>query len=142
MPSSASRVRLVRVQPLSADAPWLPLVNRHIAGLAGGEGGAVAGTLGNPTADDVAAAQDLSAGDRQQMIAGMVESLAAKLQENPDNFEGWMRIIRSYVVLDQRPKAEAALRTALKTFPAGSESGEKLQALAKDLSISAEGGGQ
>jgi cytochrome c-type biogenesis protein CcmH len=53
-----------------------------------------------------------------------------------------MRIIRSYVVLDQRPKAEAALRTALKTFPAGSENGEKLLALAKDLSISAEGGGQ
>lgn len=122
----------------SADAPWLPLVNRHLAALSGGEDA----PLGNPTADDVAAAQDMSAGDRQQMIAGMVESLAAKLQDDPQNFEGWMRIIRSYVVLDQRPKAEAALRTALKTFPAGSENGEKLLALAKDLSISAEGGGQ
>jgi cytochrome c-type biogenesis protein CcmH len=124
-----------------ADAPWLPLVNRHIAGLAGEEGGTVAGNLGNPTADDVAAAQDLSAGDRQQMIAGMVESLAAKLQENPDNIEGWMRVIRSYVVLDQRPKAEAALQTALKTFPAGSDNGKQLLALARDLSISAEGSG-
>lgn len=124
-----------------ADAPWLPLVNRHIAELAGEEGGAVAGNLGNPTADDVAAAQDLSAGDRQQMIAGMVESLAAKLQENPDNIEGWMRVIRSYVVLDQRPKAEAALQTALKTFPAGSDNGKQLLALARDLSISAEGSG-
>jgi cytochrome c-type biogenesis protein CcmH len=121
-----------------ADAPWLPLVNRHLAALSGREDA----PLGNPTADDVAAAQDMSAGDRQQMIAGMVESLAAKLQDDPQNFEGWMRIIRSYVVLDQRPKAEAALRTALKTFPAGSENGEKLLALAKDLSISAEGGGQ
>ena len=124
-----------------ADAPWLPLVNRHIAELAGEEGGAVAGNLGNPTADDVAAAQDLSAGDRQQMISGMVESLAAKLQENPDNIEGWMRVIRSYVVLDQRPKAEAALQTALKTFPAGSDNGKQLLALARDLSISAEGSG-
>jgi cytochrome c-type biogenesis protein CcmH len=129
------------VKEAPADAPWLPLVNRHIAGLAGGEGGAVAGTLGNPTADDVAAAQDLSAGDRQQMIAGMVESLAAKLQENPDNIEGWTRIIRSYVVLDQRPKAEAALQTALKTFPADSDNGKQLLALARDLSISAEGSG-
>ena len=120
-----------------ADAPWLPLVNRHIAGL-GGDGG----QLGNPTAGDVAAAEDMTAGDRQQMIAGMVESLAAKLQENPDNFEGWMRIIRSYVVLDQRPKAEAALQTALKTFPADSENGKQLLALARDLSISAEGSGQ
>lgn len=121
-----------------ADAPWLPLVNRHIAGLGGEEGG----QLGNPTADDVAAAQDMTTGDRQQMIAGMVESLAAKLQENPDNIEGWMRIIRSYVVLDQRPKAETALQTALKTFPADSENGKQLLALARDLSISAEGSGQ
>ena len=120
-----------------AGAPWLPLVNRHIAEL-GGEGG----QLGNPSAGDMAAAEDMSAGDRQQMIAGMVENLAVKLQENPDNFEGWMRIIRSYVVLDQRPKAEAALQTALKTFPADSENGKQLLALARDLSISAEGSGQ
>lgn len=122
-----------------ADAAWLPLVNKHIVAL--GEGGATP-TLGNPTVDDVAAAQDLSTGDRQQMIAGMVESLAAKLQENPNNFEGWMRIIRSYVVLDQRPKAEAALQTALKTFPADSENGKQLLALARDLSISVEGNTQ
>ena len=121
-----------------ADAPWLPLVNRHIAAL-GGEAG---GQLGNPTSEDMAAAEGMAAGDRQQMIAGMVESLAAKLQENPDNFEGWMRIIRSYVVLDQRPKAEAALQTALKTFSADSENGKELLALARDLSISAEGSGQ
>ncbi|UDF30310.1 UNVERIFIED_ORG: c-type cytochrome biogenesis protein CcmI [Roseateles sp. XES5] len=125
-----------------AGAPWLPLVNQHIAGLADGAGGETAGQLGNPTAGDVAAAEDLSAGDRQQMIAGMVEGLAAKLEENPDNFEGWMRIIRSYVVLDQRPKAQAALQTALKTFPADSENGKQLLALARDLSISAEGSGQ
>jgi cytochrome c-type biogenesis protein CcmH len=125
-----------------AGAPWLPLVNQHIAALDGGQGGGTGGQLGNPTADDMAAAEDMSTGDRQQMIAGMVESLAAKLQENPDNFEGWMRIIRSYVVLDQRPKAEAALQTALKTFPAESDNGKQLLALARDLSISAEGSGQ
>lgn len=130
------------VKEAPAGAPWLPLVNQHIAALSGGQGGETAGQLGNPTAEDVAAAEDMSAGDRQQMIAGMVESLAAKLQENPDNIEGWTRIIRSYVVLDQRPKAEAALQTALKTFPAASENGKQLLALARDLSISAEGSGQ
>lgn len=137
------------VQKAPADAPWLPLVKEHIAALsqgqgsvAQGQGSVAAGQLGNPTADDVAAAQDMSAGDRRQMIGGMVESLAEKLAENPDNFEGWMRIIRSYVVLDQRPKAEAALKTALETFPAGSENGKQLLALARDLSISVEDSGQ
>jgi cytochrome c-type biogenesis protein CcmH len=124
-----------------ADAPWLPLVNRHLAALGETGDDGAASPLGNPTAADVAAAQDLGAGDRQQMIAGMVESLAAKLQENPDNFEGWMRIIRSYVVLDQRPKAEAALKTALAMFPAESANGKALLALARELSIPAGGNG-
>jgi len=124
------------------DAAWLPLVETHIAALDGKAGTQTDGAPGNPTADDVAAAEDMSAGDRQQMIAGMVEGLAAKLEENPDNFEGWMRVIRSYVVLNQKPKAQAALRTALKTFPADSENGKQLLALARDLSISAEGSGQ
>lgn len=128
---------LVKESP--ADAPWLPLVNRHIAALAqGGQGE----TLGNPSQEDMAAAEQMSAEDRQQMVGGMVESLAARLEENPDNFEGWMRIIRSYVVLDQRQKAEAALQTALKTFPADSDNGRQLLALARELSITAEGIGQ
>ena len=117
-----------------ADAPWLPLVRERIAKLSGAPG--------NPGAADIAAAQDLSAGDRQAMIAGMVEGLAAKLQDDPDNLEGWLRIIRSYVVLDQRPKAEAALKTALDTFPADSDKGRQLVALARDLSIALEGSGQ
>jgi cytochrome c-type biogenesis protein CcmH len=122
-----------------ADAPWLPLVNRHIAGLSDAPDGQ---PLGNPTADDVSAAEQMTSGDRQQMIAGMVESLAAKLGEDPNNFEGWMRIIRSYVVLDQRQEAAAALQTALKTFPADSDNGKQLLALARELSIKGEGSGQ
>lgn len=118
-----------------ADAPWLPLVKQHIAAVSDGE-------PGNPTADDMAAAEGMTAGDRQEMIAGMVESLAEKLKENPDNIEGWLRIIRSYVVLNQGAEAKAALQTALKTFPADGENGRKLLALARDLSISAEDSAQ
>lgn len=116
-----------------ADAPWLPLVNRHIAMLSDDK---PEGVPGNPTAEDVAAAEHMEAGDRQQMIEGMVESLAAKLRGEPDNFEGWMRIIRSYVVLGQREKAEEALGAALKAFPADSDNGRQLLALAGELKIS------
>ena len=38
-----------------------------------------------PTADDVAAAAELSPDERMEMIRGMVESLAARLEENPDD---------------------------------------------------------
>ncbi|MBD9371540.1 c-type cytochrome biogenesis protein CcmI [Rhizobium sp. ARZ01] len=129
----------VLVKDSPADAPWLPLVNRHIAGLAGS---AEQAAPGNPTEQDVAAASQMDAEGRKQMIAGMVESLADKLKEDPDNFEGWMRIIRSYMVLDQREAAEEALRTALKNFPPDSENGKRLLALAGELQITAEGNEQ
>ena len=131
--AKAAYEALVKDSP--ADAPWLSLVNRHIAGLS-------AEVPGNPTSQDVAAAGQLDAEGRAQMIAGMVEGLAGKLKENPDNFEGWMRIIRSYVVLDQRTAAEQALETALKQFPPQSENGKQLLALADELAISVKEGGK
>lgn len=122
-----------------AGAPWLPLVNQHIAELTAGEPGAGGQSLGNPTSEDIAAAEGMSAGDRQAMIRGMVDGLAGRLKENPDNFEGWMRLIRAYVVLDQRDKAEDALREGLQAFPAGGDEGKQLLALGRELGI--DGGG-
>jgi cytochrome c-type biogenesis protein CcmH len=77
--------------------------------------------------------------DRQAMILGMVESLDARLQENPENFEGWMRLVRSYAMLKNETKAQEALKTGLKSFPAQGEKGKQLVALAKELGLSLEG---
>lgn len=130
--------RLIAGSP--ADAPWVPLVKQHVADLSGGASGNVAGAApGNPSADDIAAAQDMNAGDRQEMIRGMVESLASRLKEDPANPEGWARLIRSHVVLDQRDQAAAALRESQKTFPADGEQGKQLLALARELGIKTDG---
>jgi cytochrome c-type biogenesis protein CcmH len=45
-------------------------------------------------------------------IRGMVESLAAKLEQDPDNAEGWVRLIRSYSVLGETEKRDAAVKAA------------------------------
>ena len=127
--------RLVATSP--ADAPWLPLVKQHVAELTGAAGSAAA--PGNPSAEDVAAAENMSSGDRQEMIRGMVESLESRLKANPDNLEGWARLIRSHVVLDQRDKAAAALKEGLKTFPADGDGGKQLLALARELGIATDG---
>ncbi|PWE58198.1 c-type cytochrome biogenesis protein CcmI [Metarhizobium album] len=127
-----------------ADAPWIPLVNEHIA-KNGGAPLATAGAekpLGNPTAEDVAAAENLEAGDRQQMIEGMVASLDAKLREDPKNIEGWMRLIRSYGVLKQPDKAADALKRGLAVFPADSAEGKQMLALAQGMGIATEGNEQ
>jgi cytochrome c-type biogenesis protein CcmH len=134
--------QIVKTSP--AGAPWLPLVNEHIAGLKGSDAAGAAqqaGTPpGNPTSEDIAAARDMSTGDRSAMIEGMVESLAEKLKTEPKNFEGWMRIIRSYSVLGDKDKAADALKQGLAIFPAEGSEGKQLLALAGELGLNADGG--
>ncbi|OBZ96032.1 cytochrome C biogenesis protein CycH [Pararhizobium polonicum] len=134
--------QIARTSP--AGAPWLPLVNEHIAGLtaAAAPAGQAAATLGNPTGEDIAAAQEMNAGDRTAMIEGMVGSLAEKLKEDPKNFEGWMRIIRSYSVLGRKDEAADALKQGLAAFPADSDEGKQLLALAGELGLTTDGGAQ
>jgi cytochrome c-type biogenesis protein CcmH len=132
-----------------ANAPWMELINRHIAtnsaGLPLANAPAVAPTApanpaapGNPTAGDIAAAQDMSEGDRSQMIRGMVESLDQKLKDDPNNFEGWMRLVRSYAMLKDKARAEAALKDGLKTFPADGVEGQQLVTMARELGLDVE----
>lgn len=131
--------QIVRTSP--AGAPWLPLVNEHIADLKVPAAQQQAGTpLGNPTNEDIAAAKDMTTGDRTAMIEGMVGSLAEKLKTDPKNFEGWMRIIRSYAVLGQKDKAGDALKQGLSVFPADGDEGKQLLALAGELGLKADGG--
>jgi len=49
-------------------------------------------------------------------IRGMVASLAAKLEEQPDDPEGWVRLVRSYSVLGQIAERDAALSKAKARF--------------------------
>jgi cytochrome c-type biogenesis protein CcmH len=129
-----------------ADAPWMPLVNEHIAKNGGTPGGLTNGAptngappLGGPTPSDVAAAEQMNNGDRQQMIRGMVDSLDAKLTESPDNLDGWLRLVRSYMVLNDKDRATTALKRGLAAFPADGEKGKQLLALARELGLSFEG---
>jgi cytochrome c-type biogenesis protein CcmH len=69
---------------------------------------AAAATRG-PNAADIAAAGDLPPEQRTAMIEGMVASLAARLQANSGDAQGWAQLVRSYVVLGRTEDAKAAL---------------------------------
>lgn len=120
-----------------ADAPWMQLINQHIVK----NGGTIvtekdtAQAPGNPSQADVAAAANMSQGDRQAMIRGMVDSLAERLKQDPNNLEGWVRLVRSYSVLGDKSRAEDALKSGLKQFPSSGE----LVALANEMGITVEG---
>jgi len=65
-----------------------------------------------PSQDQIAAAQELPPEQQQEMIAGMVDRLAARLETEPDDANGWAQLIRSYIVLGRTEDAEGALAKA------------------------------
>ena len=89
-----------------ADAPWRKAVAARLAEIAPGE--QPAGTNAGPTAQDIAAARSMSPEERQAMIRSMVERLAARLEQHPDDKEGWARLAHAYEVLGDTDKAQTA----------------------------------
>ena len=50
------------------------------------------------------------------MIRGMVDRLATRLKQNGDDVEGWLRLVRAYMVMGERDKAMSALSDARQAF--------------------------
>ena len=73
--------------------------------------------LRGPSQAEIAAAQQMSADDRMEMIKGMVEGLAARLEDNPDDVQGWQRLARSYGVLGRPDDQKAALKRLTEIAP-------------------------
>ncbi|MDQ8728577.1 c-type cytochrome biogenesis protein CcmI [Bradyrhizobium sp. LHD-71] len=109
------------------NAPWRPLVVRALAQLGG-----VAPEL---PGDVAAASKDMTPTQRAEMIGGMVERLATRLKQNGDDVEGWLRLVRAYLVLGQTDKAKQAIADARQ---ATGNSPDRLRALndaLKDLGL-------
>ncbi|WP_338698714.1 c-type cytochrome biogenesis protein CcmI [Bradyrhizobium sp. 26S5] len=87
------------------DAPWRPLVQAALVRVGG---------VSAPALPDgaMAAAKDMSEADRGTMIQGMVDRLATRLKTNGDDVEGWLRLVRAYLVMGERDKAMSALADA------------------------------
>jgi cytochrome c-type biogenesis protein CcmH len=103
------------------DAPWAPSVKSAIDAaqrdLAGGGAAPVAPSAeaaapGRPPAE-MAAIMKLPPADRMNAIRGMVDGLAARLAQDPNDLDGWKRLARSYRVLgDPQKSADAYAKAA------------------------------
>ncbi len=113
---------------LAASAPTEP------SAKAGGSA-----TDGGPSAEQVRERMrrmaNMSPEERQQMIRNMVEGLEQKLQDNPDDPGGWLRLIRAWAVLGEKDKAKAALERARKAMAGNGQALEAIDQLAKKLSL-------
>ena len=61
--------------------------------------------------------QALSPEERAQQIEGMVASLAAKLEADPNDRDGWLRLVRSQIVLRKFDQAAKSAQIAKAVFP-------------------------
>jgi len=120
------------------DAPWMPTVRQQLEDAfskAGVDPTTVkpspialeiaASTdlspVTGPTAEDIKAAKKMSPEDQDKMINNMVNRLAERLRENPDDPVGWARLGRSYQMLNRYEKSKEAYSNAYRQAPENTE---------------------
>jgi cytochrome c-type biogenesis protein CcmH len=123
--ASIWRAMLAKAPPA---APWRPLVQAALARV----GGSTAPVLSD---DAMAAAKDMNETDRGAMIHGMVERLATRLKQNGDDVDGWLRLVRAYMVMGDRDKARGALSEARQAVANDAERLRQLNEGLKDLGL-------
>ena len=70
-----------------------------------------------PDAAQMADAAKLPPEQREAMVRGMVERLATRLESEPNDLQGWLRLGRAYGVLGERDKAADAFEHAATLDP-------------------------
>jgi len=125
-------------------APWEADLRRTIAetakrsGLPAPAAAPVApatAAIPGPTPDQLAAAGSIPASEQDKMAHAMVDRLAARLAANPDDADGWIRLMRSRAVLDDPAGARRALGDGLKAFAADAPTQARLKAAAAQLGL-------
>jgi cytochrome c-type biogenesis protein CcmH len=140
---------LTDLAALLADAPagagWAEGVRRKATALAEALGRDPASVLPPPAAQAEppadgggdSAVADMSPEQQQAMIRGMVGRLAARLEDQPDDAQGWRMLGRSYAVLGEPEKAAEAYGRAAQLLP--DDPGVQLDHAAALLSASGTG---
>ena len=80
----------------------------------------------------------MSAEQRREMVRGMVARLADRLHDNGSDVEGWLRLVRAYMVLGDRDKAKGAAADAKRALATGPTSSSAIDELVKGLGSKAE----
>lgn len=113
---------------------WVPAARQELAAL-DGKTPPMAGALKGPNQEQMAAAQDMTAGDRQQMIQGMVKQLSDRLATDGGSPAEWVRLIRAYMVLGDKDKAKAAYKQAAAAFEGDQAAMTQINGIAGQLGL-------
>jgi cytochrome c-type biogenesis protein CcmH len=116
------------------DAPWLDLLRSALARVERGAGGVAAGGSSTDASDDQAAVQ-LGPDQRKAMIEGMVNRLSERLHRDGADVDGWLRLVRSYMVLGEPDKARAAVVDARRALAGDAVKLRRLDDLLRGLGL-------
>ena len=97
-------------------------------------GNATADLAPGPSAADVAAAADMSPDARARMVRGMVERLAERLTRDGSDLDGWVRLVRAYLVLGEHERARGAAADARRALASDADKLRRLDAALADIS--------
>jgi cytochrome c-type biogenesis protein CcmH len=128
-PNGAAAIWRGMLAEAPPDAPWADFVRQALARVEG------AAPSRGPSEEDVAAASDLGPEQRSVMIRSMVERLAARLRKDGSDIEGWLRLVRSYVVLGDRDNARSAADEARRALSAEPEKVRRVDEFTKGLGL-------
>ena len=128
-PAQAASLWRALLADAPADAPWRELVQRSLARV--DPSSAPAG----PGEDEIAAAEKLSPQERAIMVRSMVERLAVRLAQDGNDSEGWLRLVRAYMVLGEPEKAKAAAADARRAASGDADKLRRLAELMKTLGL-------
>ena len=126
--ADAASIWRAMLEKAPAEAPWRPLVQAALVRV----GGPAMPALSN---DTMAAAKDMTEPDRGAMIRGMVDRLATRLKQNGDDVEGWLRLVKAYMVMGERDKAASAVIDARQAVASDAERLRQLNEGLKNLGL-------
>jgi cytochrome c-type biogenesis protein CcmH len=88
-----------------------------------------------PSAADVAAANEMPPEQRNTMVRGMVARLAERLKQDGSDVEGWLRLLRAYMVLGDKDQARAAAGDARRALASEPDKLQRVDEFVKGLGL-------
>jgi cytochrome c-type biogenesis protein CcmH len=88
-----------------------------------------------PSREQMEAARGIPPSQQDAMVRGMVERLAARLRQNPRDADGWIRLMRSRMVLNDPAAAREALNSGLAAFEGDAATQTRLRQAAQQLGV-------
>ena len=130
-PKDAAEAWRALLAEAAPDAAWTGFVRESLARV----DPSAAASQSGPNAGDIAAASEMSPEQRDTMIRGMVSRLAERLKQDGTDAEGWLRLIRAYMVLGDKDRARAAAGDARRALASDPDKLRRVDDLVKEIGL-------